>query len=550
MNSLPGAAHTLYLDFTGYTEAQWGSYSNIVTPAFDQDGDPTTFNDAELAAMQKIWQYVAEDYAPFNINVSTVEPASFADGVALRSVIGGNGSWAGGVYGGLTYVGSFSNSLPNTSYVFPKNLGNGYPRYTANAVSHEAGHAFGLNHQSLYDSNGNLVQAYYTGPGNGTAPLMGSSYSAARSLWWYGTSTSATTYQDDMAVLSGPTNGFGYRPDDHGNTTASATPLVVAGNQLSGAGIVGTNSDADYFSFTTDTGLVTLSVNVPADIANLDSRLELRDASGAVIATAAPTTSLGATISINLSAGIYYAVVTGDGTCGDVGQYTITGSITAPSSTIAAPSGLAAAFATGQVNLRWTDNATNETGFRVERSTDGLTWVALATNLPAGSTSYTDSSVSAGVTYQYRVQAFNATQTSAYSNSAAVTLAPATPSGLTATPVSASSIKLAWQDVSGETGYKIERSLDGANWTQIAPDCGRRHELSGQRTSRAGPVFLPDLRHQCWRRFGRHRSGIRHDAASAGRSGGPVAPGRHGRFLPPDCPLLAGQLVQRDRVYY
>src|SRR5262249_51258226 len=96
LNSLPGAAASLYLDFDGHFEAQWGGYSNITTPAFDQDGDPTTFTDGELATMTQIWQYVAEDFAPLRINVTTVEPPSFADGVALRAAIGGDGAWSGG----------------------------------------------------------------------------------------------------------------------------------------------------------------------------------------------------------------------------------------------------------------------------------------------------------------------------------------------------------------------------------------------------------------------------------------------------------------------
>ncbi|HEY7117849.1 MAG TPA: PA14 domain-containing protein [Tepidisphaeraceae bacterium] len=45
---------------------------------------------------------------------------------------------------------------------------------------------------------------------------------------------------------------------------------------------------------------------------------------------------------------------------------------------------------------------------------------------------------------------------------------PATPAGLAATALSSSQIRLNWQDVANETGYKLERSLDGANWAQIA----------------------------------------------------------------------------------
>lgn len=466
LNSLPGAAHTLYLDFDGDFEAQWGAYSNVTIPAYDQDGDPTTFSDGELASIQQIWRYVAEDYAPFNVNVTTAAPSSLSDGVAQKVAIGGDGSWTGGIYGGLSYLGAFTNSTPNVSFVFPKNLGNGNPHYTGDASSHEAGHSFGLEHQSLYDANGNLVKEYYSGAGDGRAPLMGSSYSATRGLWWYGTSTSATTYQDDMAILAG---GLGYRPDHHGNTAAGATSLTVSGNQLGGSGVIATTSDVDYFSFTTDAGLVAISVTVPASVNDLDSRLELHAGDGSLIASDAPISGFGAMISANLAAGTYYVAVAGNGSYGDVGQYAISGTIVPPASSINAPTNLTAIVdPSGQVSLAWTDQAANETGYRVERSTDGQTWTPLATNLPADSTSFTDGSVSAGTTCQYRVDAFDSTVTSPYSNQATVTLAPATPAGLTATAVSSSRIDLAWQDVYGETGFEIERTIDGVNWSVLA----------------------------------------------------------------------------------
>lgn len=206
-SSLPTATATLYLDFNGHYESSWGSYGAITSPAYDTDGNAASFSSTELANIEKIWRYVAEDYAPFNINVTTVEPSSFANGAALRVVIGGNSSWAGGTYGGIAYVNSFTSSIVNTVYVFPENLGNGYPKYVGDAASHEAGHAFGLKHQSAY-SGTTLTASYQSGPGDGTAPLMGNSYSASRSLWWYGLTTSSTTYQDDMAVIASSTNGL------------------------------------------------------------------------------------------------------------------------------------------------------------------------------------------------------------------------------------------------------------------------------------------------------------------------------------------------------
>src|SRR5262249_27400563 len=45
LNSLPGAPASLYLDFVGDVIPQWLQYKDITIPAYDQDGDPTTFSD-------------------------------------------------------------------------------------------------------------------------------------------------------------------------------------------------------------------------------------------------------------------------------------------------------------------------------------------------------------------------------------------------------------------------------------------------------------------------------------------------------------------------
>jgi hypothetical protein len=153
LNSLPGAAATLFLDFDGHFDAVWGSERNISTPAFDIDGDTSSFSGAELTVIRQVWQAVAEDYAPFNINVTTVQPTSFADRVAQRVAIGGNGAWLGDEAGGVSYIDSFTDPyLVNTSYVFSKNLAGGHWRLVAEVASHEAGHGFGLDTTACWRS--------------------------------------------------------------------------------------------------------------------------------------------------------------------------------------------------------------------------------------------------------------------------------------------------------------------------------------------------------------------------------------------------------------
>jgi titin len=159
-----------------------------------------------------------------------------------------------------------------------------------------------------------------------------------------------------------------------------------------------------------------------------------------------------------------------------VGQYSFSGSLTPDVVvTVADPTGLSAsAVSATQVNLGWTDNASNETNYLVQRSTDGgATWTNLAT-LGADATSYADTSVSASTNYVYRVQAYNGSVSSNYSNSAGVTTpavpvvsVPATPINVATTANSSTQITVVWTDVTDETGYRVQRSTDGSNWMTV-----------------------------------------------------------------------------------
>jgi fibronectin type 3 domain-containing protein len=143
-----------------------------------------------------------------------------------------------------------------------------------------------------------------------------------------------------------------------------------------------------------------------------------------------------------------------------------------------APSGLSAtAVSTSQINLSWTDNSSDEDGFRIERKTGaGGTYSQIA-QVGAGTTSYNNTGLSASTTYYYRVRAYNAAGNSAYSNEANATTQtppdttpPDPPTGLSAT-AGDSQVSLDWNN-NGESdldGYKVYRSTtSGSGYTQIA----------------------------------------------------------------------------------
>ena len=86
-----------------------------------------------------------------------------------------------------------------------------------------------------------------------------------------------------------------------------------------------------------------------------------------------------------------------------------------------APSNLTAnAVSSSQIDLTWSDNSTDETGFKIERSTDGTNFTEISTTGP-DVTGYSDTGLSASTTYHYQVRAYNGNGDSNYSNSANAT---------------------------------------------------------------------------------------------------------------------------------
>ncbi|MEA5582347.1 DUF4347 domain-containing protein [Nodularia harveyana UHCC-0300] len=349
LNSLAGANHTIYLDFNGHTTSGtgWnqGRRTNIVTPAFSLDND-TSFSSTELERIQYIWQRVAEDFSPFNVNVTTQAPTDINDLIrsgandtrwGVRAVIGGSGlDWYGQRLAGIAFFDSFNDDIDTPTFIFSEDMA-GAEKPIAETISHEVGHTIGLSH----DGRRIPSEEYYLGGGSGEtgwAPIMGFSDFQNVTQWSKGEYTSASNTEDDLQIIT-TQNGFGYRTDDTGDTIATAKALNVSGTTLSGSGIIERNTDIDYYSFFTGAGAISLTVNPFTRGPNLDIQARLFDSVGTFIVSSNPTESLFATIDISVAAGTYYLEIDGVGKgdplgtgytdYGSLGQYTINGNIAA-----------------------------------------------------------------------------------------------------------------------------------------------------------------------------------------------------------------------------
>lgn len=356
LNSKPGAARTIYLDFNGHTVTgtAWNnSYGvdPINASAFDLDGTPGTFNTTELAMVQNIWRRVSEDYAAFDVNVTTQEPtpdllsriSSTDNTFGMRVIVSKdwtvNTTTGSCGCGGFAYVGVFSMTSEQykPAFVFYNNLGNN-EKYIAEAISHEAGHTLGLNH------DGSSAGAYYTGHGSGEtgwAPIMGVGYYQNLVQWSKGEYANSNNAQDDYLVMQN--NGLVFAADEHGNSIGAATALTGTAsnglNQFAANGIVQGPTDVDFFKFDSAAGSITVNTKPFFLSANTDVLVTLFDINGNVLAQANPAEALAANFTFQIpAAGSYYLSVEGTGKpdpyvtgyskYGSIGSYSV--SVTAP----------------------------------------------------------------------------------------------------------------------------------------------------------------------------------------------------------------------------
>jgi hypothetical protein len=407
LESDPGAARTIFLDVTGGTVAGTAWNTEVmpeiaVKPYSITAPADTTFTSAERSAIYRAWAVVAEDFAPFSVNVTTKDPgddaihrSDLADlNYGSRVFLTQENPVRDGCYcAGESYVHAFGmagddHRAHQPAWVFTDDIPAGDGDLIGDIASHEVGHHLGLEH------DGDQGDSYHWGNAL-WGPVMGGSGTKRLNQWSRGDYPGATNFQDDLEVIavSAP-----HRRDDHGDTPGNAAILDRAT-----AGLINRPSDIDAFSFAAS-GATTLSVRPTAERPNLDVKLTIFDASGAQIAVVNPpptvlssggASGLDATWSTTLSStpAQYTALVDGTGfRTPETGGYTDYGSLGAYAVALETGSGGSPGPVTTVTSTRFLTHAKLPSGrlrrpyaTRVKVAGDGETFAWRGTNsLPRG----------------------------------------------------------------------------------------------------------------------------------------------------------------------
>ena len=317
LSSYPDASATIFLDFDGHT---------VDGTSWNWTGEPIACSGSGLNAAQvlHVFNRVAEDYRPFNINVTTdsVKFLSAPVDRRMRVIITTSSGWYGNTAGGVSFIGTFTSGDDTPCFVFSALFGYNLKKISE-AISHESGHTLGLYHQSQYDENCNKITDYYAGQGSGEigwAPIMGVGYSRNFTLWGNGpNSLGCNNYQSDLDIITSTVNGFGYRQDDHDKNFESATRALFSNNRFEMEGVVEKNGDEDLFRFDMP-GKGPFQLNaVPYNVgtgnagSNLDLQVTLYTGSHNQLSIYNPGTLLNSVADTILNPGVYFLKVEGKG---------------------------------------------------------------------------------------------------------------------------------------------------------------------------------------------------------------------------------------------
>lgn len=359
LHTNPNSSNKIFLDFDGglISGKAWGGGATYDTEAFDLDGNPTNFSDTERARIHEIWTRIADDFAAFDVDITTEAPNSFGPNTGWLLFTkdwdkNGNAMPSQGA-GGVAYVGVWGRS--NYSYyqpalVYYNRLGGGAANFMAEAGSHEMGHNFGLGH------DGSSTTSYFQGLGadsepSSWAPIMGVGYYKNVTQWSKGDYPDANQLQDDIAILQGhlggsaDTDGSNSTPvalviDENGQFSATNREVDPGNTVTDNKGSIQV-ADTDWFQFSAGTGALAINATPAWDAftrtsrrgGNLDIGLRLYDAQGTLLIDSADAYETSASISTSVAEGLYLLEVYGSDSIyandyGSQGHYYLDGQVT------------------------------------------------------------------------------------------------------------------------------------------------------------------------------------------------------------------------------
>ncbi len=336
LHSLRRSNRTIYLDFTGHTvkKTAWnagtGDRRQRYSP-YSMDRHEGSFTTTEKSQIQHVWQRVAEDYAPFNVDVTTQQPKPSDiqrsgrkdKKFGTRLLVTDSGAvyrdpqFCNRLCGGVAYNNVFdlfgkgrgNHARYQPAFVFTAGTGTG-AKNIAEAAAHEVGHTLSLKHDGKRGG-----AAYYAGHGP-WAPIMGVGYNHPISQWSSGQYKGANNKQNDVKAIAH--SGAPFRRDDHGDGVGHATNV-----RRKAGGVISTRGDEDVFRFTAGgRKRWTITARPARTGANLDVRLRILNKSGKVVASANPPAGQHSpSLATGLSAGIrhklpgkhYFVEVSGAG---------------------------------------------------------------------------------------------------------------------------------------------------------------------------------------------------------------------------------------------
>jgi hypothetical protein len=350
LSSLPHAPGVIYLDFDGGKGL--GGVGH--TPY----GGDLVFDATEQENIYRCWEEVSAYFAMFDINVTTVEPDKTliptAHCIISDSVTSGSANT--GKYGDSSEA---ARAQVSSSSVTDR----------VTSIVHEVGHVFGLNHQAVFDSEGNRIANYRGSDSYNRGVIMGIDTAGIFAMWHTAgpaTGQGEPIIVNEVAFIANQIiekaaegyTGDGFRPDDHANDFSGATPIDLITDPIDGMvsqnidystrAVIERFDDADLFQFEWPGGYLTISANARKLFKDPDStrrtsslgpNLRIFDSQENLVMADLSSSPADVDTSVqqtNLAPGTYTIQVTGAGDVGDLGEYllSIQGFTADPSSTV------------------------------------------------------------------------------------------------------------------------------------------------------------------------------------------------------------------------